>query len=172
MRKKCFAAIILCVILALGFTGCKKPDDSSNSDNQTVDEKQQQEKENPPVTEEKKQQEEAPVTEEKKQQEEAPVAEEKKVELTKEEQYKINLFLSNFSEQGFEKYDCENYEDFQLINFAFTGAKINDSGKVKYIEPNDAVSEKTINSRIQRYFGKTVVPEEGKKYEHFYEEGN
>lgn len=159
MRKKYFAATILCMILVLGFTGCdKKPDDNNNSNNQTVDEKKQKKEEEPPVEEEKKT--------------EPVVEEEKKIELTKEEQYKINLFLSNFSEQGFEKYDCENYEEFQLINFAFTGAKINDSGKVQYIEPNEAVPEKTINSRIQRYFGKTVAPEEGKKYEHFYEEGN
>ena len=168
MRKKYFAATILCMVLVLvlGFTGCgKKPDDdNNNSNNQTVDEKKKQEDEKPPVEEKKTD----PVEEEKKTE---PV-EEKKVELTKEEQYKINLFLSNFSEQGFENYDCEKYEDFQLINFAFTGAKINDSGKVQYIEPNEAVPEKTINSRIQRYFGKTVSPEEGKKYEHFYEEGN
>ena len=158
MRKNFLTAIILCVVLVLGFAGCNKANDSSTTDHQKSEEKQQ--KEDPPIPEDK----------EKEEGKEEQKVEEQKVELTKEEQYKINLFLSNFSEQRFGGYDSENYEDFQLIDFAFTGAKINDSKKVKYMEPNYAVSEKTINSRIQRYFGKTVAPKEGQKYEHYYEQ--
>lgn len=96
--------------------------------------------------------------------------------LSQDEQYGINIFLSNFSEQWFnesyvwdeqnddyvlvtDKFESKNADTMQLVDFACLYAKINMS-ETEFIQYNgysyEGVSINTVNSLTQRFFGQTV----------------
>lgn len=87
-----------------------------------------------------------------------------------EDLYKVNIFLSNFAEQGFGNYDSDHCSDFQLISFAFQNAKINNAEAVQYIDSEMCISLKDVNSKLERYLGKQINPEENTKYTQEYPE--
>lgn len=75
-----------------------------------------------------------------------------------EEMYKINVFLSNFSEQGFQAYPCDDYD---LINFGYIYAKINNR-EVLGIEGYEYYVHKAdMDSILNRFFGATAQVSEG-----------
>jgi len=73
--------------------------------------------------------------------------------FSSDDMYKINVFLSNFSEQNFKEYPCG---DERMIHFGYIFAKINGGGMV-YSEPGYyCVSKSDMDYILNRFFGKTV----------------
>ncbi|MCR5233924.1 MAG: hypothetical protein K6E53_08455 [Lachnospiraceae bacterium] len=77
------------------------------------------------------------------------------VTMTKDMQKKLNLFISNFAEQGFGPYDYGHYDVEDVANFAYMWAKIN---KQDYIEIDQKyekykISFANIQKIVDRYFG-------------------
>ena len=88
---------------------------------------------------------------------------------TQEERYKINIFLSNFSEQWFNEYDPITYETInteftidrinpsQLISFAFFWYNLNSWRSIEITEDfMAALTFDQINEKTERYFGVTL----------------
>lgn len=90
------------------------------------------------------------------------------VTLTSSEQYEINLFLSNFSEQHFPNYDSNNYSDDQLIQFTYIYTRVNRRDAQYYEGSYTCMNLDDINYAYQRFFNKTFAPEEGRTYAKYY----
>lgn len=77
------------------------------------------------------------------------------------EYQKLNVFLSNFSEQpDFQSFDYKDYSASQLIDFAYFQSYRNNPSIVTYDNGSSAViSEDVIQSTIGRFFGLTVEPQ-------------
>lgn len=71
--------------------------------------------------------------------------------------YRINIFLSNFSEQYFDSFsDCDAYA---MVKFAYQHNKINQSSNVRY-DPGSycfTISDDTVDQTLYRFFGCTVA---------------
>ncbi len=89
--------------------------------------------------------------------------------LTPEEQYRINTFLSYFSEQWFHEYSSEKFESendpMDMVAFACQYLRLRgDDSMVESLMYNDifyaGVSIEAINSVTQRFFNQTVTLEE------------
>ncbi len=72
------------------------------------------------------------------------------VELTPELQNKMNLFLSNFSEQSYR--EGETFEPWRLAHFALEWKKINAPGEVEYREDRYWIDHTSVNQVLDRYF--------------------
>lgn len=76
------------------------------------------------------------------------------IKLDKDEQYKLNVFLSNFAEQGFSYYDEAEDRDVQkLTDFAYMWVKIN---RYKDIESEGSyyrISLDKVRNIVDKYFG-------------------
>lgn len=94
--------------------------------------------------------------------------------LSEDEQYEINIFLSNFSEQGFNMYnEVEKVvvtEDFhvdhanvnQLVQFAFEMFDINIWNELSFLDGGDsmALTVDQVCDKVNRYFALTLTPED------------
>lgn len=74
----------------------------------------------------------------------------------------INVFLSNFSEQGFDDYSTNNYKESDLIHFAIINRFINAyESSIKYGEignygTRQYISGSVVQNTIEKYFGFTI----------------
>ena len=141
-------SLIFCVLLSV--TGCNEEKDSQ--------------KEKP----KKESLKETVVQEEVPKEEPDPNPKSQPITLTSSEQYEINLFLSNFSEQYFDDYDQNTSTDDQLLPFAYIYTCIN-RREVQYTEDYYTyMNLDDINYAYQRFFNKTFVPEEGRTYAKYF----
>lgn len=69
--------------------------------------------------------------------------------FTSNQQKEINIFLSNFSEQFFDTFDNNNYDAAQLIDFAISYNRINNTNNMN----NYSISANVIAQNIKRFFG-------------------
>lgn len=77
--------------------------------------------------------------------------------ITDEERSNINLFLSNFTEQGMMRYDESNSEDEELVRFSVWHIWFNQHGRWESGEwgnNNRRLSDKSIADVAQKYFGR------------------
>ena len=155
--KVCLSfSLIFCMLLSI--PGCskettsKKEEPKEETTTETVPEAETQKEQLPTVTEE-----ETPTTS-------GP----QPVTLTSSEQYEINLFLSNFSEQQFGNYDQATSTDEQLLPFAFIYTSINRPDVQYYEGSYTCMNLDDINYAYQRFFNKTFLPEEGRTYAKYY----
>ena len=93
------------------------------------------------------------------------------VSLTAQQQYEANIFLSNFSEQGFCEYGAESFDaaeasDAQLFAFAHLWAKINRRAAIGYSGSYETMSLDAVNSIVNRYIWREglLQPAEGTNY--------
>ena len=76
------------------------------------------------------------------------------VKLSKEDQYKLNLFISNFAEQGFVFYDEEEKRDVEaLTDFAYMWIKINKYRDIEIEGSYYKISIEKVKSIVDKYFG-------------------
>ena len=142
---------LITMILAVGLlTACGSNEEPAEEAEVKVEEVEEQ-------VEETEETEEAP-----------PVQTKKEWNLDAEGRYKINIFLSNFSEQGFNEYDyvnnLENLKTFdvkeinadQLLEYSFTWHSINRPKSVVYEGDSMYLTIDQINESLQRYFGVTL----------------
>lgn len=87
-----------------------------------------------------------------------------KVDLNKDIQYRINIFLSNFSEQGFLNMQLNTAPDDQLMKFVWVYCKINHSDAISYEGAYETISLGTMNEYLNRFFGITRSPVNGASY--------
>lgn len=70
-----------------------------------------------------------------------------------DETYRINVFLSNFSEQNFQAYPCD---EASMVDFAYMYCRINNREAVGFDEQGYYVSEDNINQVLERFFNRSV----------------
>lgn len=71
-------------------------------------------------------------------------------------QGRVNLFLSNFSEQQFQRYEGADSPDSVVIEFAYRQLRINSSGSFTYPTSGwEAISADTLERAAERFFGRT-----------------
>lgn len=83
-------------------------------------------------------------------------------------QYKLNLFLSNFSESFFGDWEAGNsrYATFDRLMFVFSWFNLNKHDQMKFSADYDAMlSYEQVNERLERFFGEGISrPSEGTRY--------
>lgn len=85
--------------------------------------------------------------------------------LTEEEQYKINIFLSNFSEQMFGDYIEGRANEMQLVQFAFLHCKINSPDALVITSDGmETLTLQQVNDILKKYFGHSIQPDNGTVY--------
>ena len=80
-------------------------------------------------------------------------------------QYRINIFLSNFSEQNYWYYNPNDKD--ALINFAYLFLKINDFSALEYDETDPTrimLPSSTVDQVLYRFFGRTIKHTESAYY--------
>ena len=150
--KKQFLYVVFASVLALGiFTGCGK-DEVKVSETKIIETKVSETETEAVETEAKI----VPMT------------------LSEDEQYEINIFLSNFSEQGFNMYnEVEKVvitEDFhvdhanvnQLVQFAFEMYDINIGRELTFLDGGNsmALTVDQVCNKVNRYFALNLTPED------------
>jgi len=75
--------------------------------------------------------------------------------LSSEGQRRVNLFLSNFSEQEFRNFERDVSPDARMIEFAFLQIKINSHSSITYQDGSMMLSADTLEKTTQRFFGRT-----------------
>lgn len=76
--------------------------------------------------------------------------------LSAELQGRMNLFLSNFSEQQLQRYEREESPDSEVIEFAYRQLRINAPGSFTYPTSGwEAISADTLERAAERFFGRT-----------------
>lgn len=102
-------------------------------------------------------------------------------DLSAEELHNVNIFLSNFAEQGIEGYDSETPSVCERAYFGYINTKINDPDTYAgFVAQNDIVVPiEYLSERSERFFGKPITEDEIKKtknpynsVEIYYREGN
>ncbi len=161
--KKIFA-VLLAISMTMAFVGCSitvelGKDNASSTQTETSTAEQTEE---PTV---KQTEENEPATTQKKTEKPTEAIQ----GLSSQEQYRINIFLSNFSEQDFSDYDSSNVSDEQLVTFAYLHNMINNYSKMK-IEDDyyGTFSLDVINNTLDRYFGKSIHPSQGQMFGQYY----
>ena len=74
-------------------------------------------------------------------------------DFTLAERVRLNVFLSNFSEQGFEEYPCS---DFEMLKYAALFNVINQPGAVVRAQGGIVMKKSVVDNVLNRFFGKTV----------------
>ena len=75
------------------------------------------------------------------------------IKLGKDEQHKMNLFVSNFAEQGFREYD-DNYMDVSaLAEFAYMWSRINKQSNIETEGYYYRIGFDKIKNIVDKYFG-------------------
>ena len=79
--------------------------------------------------------------------------------LLKDNQRKINVFLSNFAESYFDEYPCN---DYSLLSFGRVHYSLNDWEKVysNWEEDYEYVKKSDMDRLLKDFFGKTVTPKD------------
>lgn len=77
-------------------------------------------------------------------------------ELSAEDWYRINIFLSNFSEQSFATYT--SYDAYAMVHFAYLHNAINKPDNVRYDSSSYSftISGDTVDQTLYRFFGETA----------------
>ena len=86
------------------------------------------------------------------------------VKLDADLQYRINIFLSNFSEQGVLSFNSSNAADDFLIRFVRLYCKINHHDLITYENGEECLSLDTANLYLNRFFGRTIEPVNGQEF--------
>ena len=86
------------------------------------------------------------------------------VTLDKDTQYRINIFLSNFSEQFALSFTSATCADDYLLRVVEIYCKINHPGLISYSGGDECLGLKDANTYMERFFGRTVNPPEGATY--------
>ena len=86
------------------------------------------------------------------------------VPLDADLQYRINIFLSNFSEQGVRSFNSSNAADDFLIRFVRLYCKINHHDLITYENGEECLSLDTANLYLNRFFGRTIEPVNGQEF--------
>ncbi len=86
------------------------------------------------------------------------------VTLDADTQYRINIFLSNFSEQSFLNMQLSTAPDDQLMKFVYIYCKINHPAAVAAEGAFETVTLGTMNEYLNRFFGFTRNPVNGASY--------
>ncbi len=92
--------------------------------------------------------------------------------VTQEERQKINLFLTNFAEQGMSAFNRERAVDAQLIEFAIRHIRLNRRDLIEhgsFGEDTLRIAKEHIAQRTQRYLG--LLPAEETAAHQRYENG-
>ena len=87
-----------------------------------------------------------------------------KVTLEGELLYRINIFLSNFSEQGVQSFNVATVSDDYLLHFLEIYCKINHRNQISYIGGEECLSLADANNYMNRFFARSVSPYEGETY--------
>lgn len=77
--------------------------------------------------------------------------------VNEKERYNINLFLSNFSEQGMTFYSSQRYTDAQLVDFAIFHTWYNRQDRIErgqWGADNCRMSDEYVTEITEKYFGK------------------
>ena len=90
-----------------------------------------------------------------------PAAEGVLAGYTADKRMLVNIFLSNFSEQNFEKYPAV---DFYLIKYAIAHCQINIANNLFKQGNLTKISKANVDNLLNLYFGKTVQAQEGTTY--------
>ncbi|MGV8019186.1 MAG: hypothetical protein AB2L26_13535 [Ignavibacteria bacterium] len=78
----------------------------------------------------------------------------KEVKLTTEEQKKLNIFFSNFSEVGLKPFSSGSAADEELINFGVLHNYKNNLSKFEKVDNlNSKIKEEHVSASIKKYFG-------------------
>lgn len=89
----------------------------------------------------------------------APADEEKKrtkVVLSSDKQKALNIFISNFAEQGFIYYDDKMNDMSEFCRFAYLWSRINRPDDVKIDGNYYKVGTDTVKNLVKKYFGRTL----------------
>lgn len=86
------------------------------------------------------------------------------MEITRSEQKKLNLFLSNFAEQGFGPFDREHPDVGQITEFAYIWSRINKPDDVKIDGDNYVLAFGKIKKIANTYFGIKLTERELKDH--------
>lgn len=92
------------------------------------------------------------------------------VHMTSDQQYEANIFLSNFSEQGFGDYDSCAWSLDQLVKFAYNFLHINHHNTLGYDDNCYTFSLNEANQVLERYLGLSLS--EGKAQEFYIDYGD
>ena len=78
--------------------------------------------------------------------------------LSRNKQYEINIFLSNFAEVDFDDFDINGSNDEQIIDFSMLHNYANNFGGIKYSSSDDLVtlSAATVRKNAKRFFNTSV----------------
>ena len=85
-------------------------------------------------------------------------------ELSGDRLYRINIFLSNFSEQMKPSFNSATAADDFLIRYVELYCKINHHDRITYLEGNECLSLEDANLYLQRFFGRSVSPVNNTEY--------
>lgn len=77
-----------------------------------------------------------------------------------EERKRINIFLSNFSEHGFERYPAGDETNYIMLQYLCTYANINKPEIIQYDGNTSSfvISRSNADATLMRFFGTTVTP--------------
>ncbi len=101
-----------------------------------------------------------------------------KITLSKDQQRRLNLFISNFVEQGFDDYE-DTGDVHRLAQFAYRWSRINRPADVEVEGNYYRISLDTIQRVVKKYFGVKITERDLDAYdwagikdeEHFYQDG-
>ena len=85
-------------------------------------------------------------------------------ELSGDRLYRINIFLSNFSEQLKPSFNSANAADDFLIRFVELYCKLNHYDRIRYLEGEECLSLEDANLYLQRFFDRSVNPVNNTEY--------
>ena len=85
-------------------------------------------------------------------------------ELSGDRLYRINIFLSNFSEQMKSSFNSSNAADDFLIRFVELYCKLNHHERIVYLEGDECLSLEDANLYLNRFFARSVNPLNNTEY--------
>lgn len=77
--------------------------------------------------------------------------------ITEEERRNVNLFLTNFTETGMNRYDAASTTDAELVRFAVLHAWLNRSGQWDVTEWGSRLEQDNVTDDVLRYFGRPLI---------------
>ena len=77
--------------------------------------------------------------------------------ITEEERRNVNLFLTNFTETGMNRYDAASTTDAELVRFAVLHAWLNRSGQWDVTEWGSRLEQSNVTDDVLRYFGRPLI---------------
>lgn len=78
--------------------------------------------------------------------------------FSSDDMYRINIFLSNFSEARFQGYPCSEYD---MLMFGYKYAKVNNREVLGNTDADYYINKANMDSILKRFFGTTVNLSEG-----------